>query len=97
MVGVTRSTSFVDTGLTASTAYSYTVSAYDKASPTNSGLPTAPVIATTLASGTTTPVTTAARDDVKSSPVGPVGRPCSGDAHRLQLSGPARARFCNWR
>ena len=48
MIGVTRSTSYIDTGLTASTAYTYTVSAYDKATPTNSGLPTAPVVATTL-------------------------------------------------
>jgi GDSL-like Lipase/Acylhydrolase family len=48
LVGVTRSVSFIDTGLAASTTYSYTVSAYDKASPTNAGLPTAPIIATTL-------------------------------------------------
>ena len=42
MIGVTRSPSFVDTGLTAGTSYAYTVSAYDKASPTNSGLQTSP-------------------------------------------------------
>lgn len=46
-VGVTRSPSFIDTGLTASTSYAYTVSAYDKASPTNSGLQTTAVTATT--------------------------------------------------
>ena len=50
MIGVTRSTSFVDTGLTAGTTYAYTVSAYDKASPTNSGLQISPAVtATTLA------------------------------------------------
>jgi chitinase len=50
MIGVTRSPSFVDTGLAAGTTYRYTVSAYDKASPTNSGLQTSPdVTATTLA------------------------------------------------
>ncbi len=47
MIGVTRSLSFVDTGLMASKSYAYTVSAYDKASPTNSGLPTTAVTATT--------------------------------------------------
>ncbi len=48
-VGVTRSPSFVDSGLTAGTTYAYTVSAYDKALPTNSGLPTtSAVTATTL-------------------------------------------------
>jgi hypothetical protein len=55
MIGVTRSPSFVDTGLTASMSYAYTVSAYDKALPTNSGLPTAPVTATTLDAAPTTP------------------------------------------
>jgi lysophospholipase L1-like esterase len=49
MIGVTRSPSFVDTGLTAGTSYAYTVSAYDKASPTNSGLQTTAVTVTTLA------------------------------------------------
>ena len=50
MIGVTRSTSYVDTGLAASTSYAYTVSAYDKASPTNSGLQISPAVtATTLA------------------------------------------------
>ena len=50
MIGVTRSPSFVDTGLTAATSYAYTVSAYDKASPTNSGLQISPAVtATTLA------------------------------------------------
>lgn len=48
-VGVTRSASYVDTGLEASTSYDYSVSAYDKASPTNSGLQTSPAVtATTL-------------------------------------------------
>jgi hypothetical protein len=49
MIGVTRSKSFVDTGLAPNTSYSYTVSAYDKASPTNSGLPSSPVVAVTTA------------------------------------------------
>ena len=49
MIGVTRSRSYVDTGLAASTSYTYTVSAYDKASPTNSGLPSSPVVAVTTA------------------------------------------------
>ena len=48
-VGVTRSPSFVDKGLAAETTYAYTVSAYDKASPTNSGLQTTAVTVTTLA------------------------------------------------
>jgi lysophospholipase L1-like esterase len=48
LVGVTRSTSFTDTGLAAGRTYTYTVSAYDKASPTNAGLATEPVTAATL-------------------------------------------------
>jgi lysophospholipase L1-like esterase len=48
-VGVTRSPSFVDTGVAAGGTYAYTVSAYDKASPTNSGLQTTAVTVTTPA------------------------------------------------
>ena len=64
MIGVTRSTSFVDTGLTAATSYAYTVSAYDKASPTNSGLPTSPAVTATTLRSAAGSVTSAARDGV---------------------------------
>ena len=50
LVGVSRTVSFVDSGLAPATTYTYTVSAYDKASPTNSGPSTTPAVtATTLA------------------------------------------------
>ena len=56
MVGVSRTASFVDTGLTPGTTYAYTVSAYDKAAPTNAGLPITPAVtATTPAAPTPSP------------------------------------------
>ena len=54
-VGTTGSTSFSDTGLAASTGYSYTVAAYDAAGNVSSQSGSAS--ATTLTSGTTTPTT----------------------------------------
>ena len=47
------STNFADTGLTPATRYSYTVSAYDRASPANESAPSAPAAATTQASAPT--------------------------------------------
>jgi glucose/arabinose dehydrogenase/chitodextrinase len=52
-VGTTSGTSFHDTGLTAATTYSYTVSAFDAAG--NQSAQTAPVAATTMAPDTQPP------------------------------------------
>jgi len=53
-VVTSAATNYVDTGLTVSTAYSYTLSAVDAA--VNESAQTAPVAATTLATGTSTPL-----------------------------------------
>ena len=53
-VATSAATSYVDTGLQASTTYTFTVSAFDAAG--NTSALTAPVQATTLASGTATPL-----------------------------------------
>ena len=54
-VGTATGTTYQDTGLTASTSYSYTVSAYDAAG--NNSAQTSPVSATTLAASDTQPPT----------------------------------------
>jgi len=50
-IATVTSTSYVDTGLTASTAYSYTVRAFDAASPANESPASAAASVTTLAAG----------------------------------------------
>lgn len=50
-IATTAATSFDDTGLTASTEYTYTVIAYDAAG--NASLPSLPAVAMTLSTGTT--------------------------------------------
>lgn len=53
-VGTSTTTSYTDTGLTASTAYSYTVSAYDTVG-NNSAQSSPPAVGTTLATDSTPP------------------------------------------
>ena len=55
LVGSPTATTFADTGLTASTLYSYTVSAVDSATPANQSAASTPATATTLAPPDTIP------------------------------------------
>jgi LmbE family N-acetylglucosaminyl deacetylase/chitodextrinase len=53
-IGTTTTNSYTDNGLSANTRYTYTVSAYDGASPPNQSLPSVAASATTLANTTGT-------------------------------------------